>query len=311
VTAVLGVDVGGTSTKWVVLDGAEVAVQGRFDTPAEPETLAARLTEALAAGGAPRRVGVALPAVLGGGGRRIAVAPNLPSAWVGTPLADTLSACLERPVTLCNDARAFALAESRRGAGRDRRVVVALTLGTGVGAATGCAIVFGVILGTGVGGGVVVDGAVLPGRAGLAGELGHLVVDPDGPRCGCGARGCLEAYAGGRSMLTACAANGRSFGTVAALVAAARDAGDDAALGVLSRAGAALGRALLAVAAVVAPDLVVLGGGVSAAYDLLEPSLEAALAAGSPATPALDIRRSTLGDHAGAIGAALWKGTNP
>ena len=287
----LGVDVGGTQTKWAVLQDRRVCDAGTLPTPATPEALAAELAVVLSDGSPIARVGVAVPAVIDRRTGTPLIAPNLPSAWTRRPVAEILGDALERPVGVCNDARAFALAEATVGAGRAARTVACLTLGTGVG------------------GGVVVGGRPQLGRGALAGEFGHLLVSPGGELCGCGARGCLEAYAGGRALVCAVRARGAIDLATPESIAIAAAAGDPLAGWAIRRAGEALGRALSMIATVLAPDVVIIGGGLSGAYDLLRPHIEQALRRTSPIVPAIAIRPSQLGHHAGAIGAALWEKT--
>jgi glucokinase len=287
-TTALGVDVGGTRTKWAAVDDHKVYDCGSLTTPAAPEGLAEELVRLLASG-AIERVGVALPAVIDVASGRATIAPNLPAAWTREPVAELLAAAVDRPVSLCNDARAFALAEATVGAGRGAATVACVTLGTGVG------------------GGVVIDGRPQLGHASRAGEFGHLLVDPGGARCACGARGCLEAYAGGRAMVAAVAARGATGLATPESIATAATAQDPLACWAIARAGEALGRGLSLIATCLAPDIVVIGGGLSGAYDLLRPHVERTLAESSPVVPTISISASQLGNHAGAIGAALWE----
>ena len=132
---------------------------------------------------------------------------NMPGDWAGRPVAAPVAASLGIPVRLINDARAFGLAELRLGAGRGASSMVGLTLGTGVG------------------GVIAVDGRVVLGHDGTAGEVGHQTIDPDGPPCGCGNNGCLEAFARADRIAAAC-----GTATAEAAVEAAR-AGDAAGTG--------------------------------------------------------------------------------
>ena len=111
---------------------------------------------------------------------------NLPGPWAGHPVAAPLTDALGVPTHLINDARAFGLAELRLGAGRGASSMIGFTLGTGVG------------------GVIAVDGRVLLGHDGTAGELGHQTIEPDGPSCGCGNHGCLEAFARADRIAAAC-----------------------------------------------------------------------------------------------------------
>src|SRR3954470_24806426 len=177
-SSILGVDVGGTQTKWATISGNDVVDHGALATPGAPELLGEELARLPGGVTEVDRVGVALPAVIDASSGRALIAPNLPAAWTQRPVGEVIADALGRPVRVCNDARAFSLAEATFGAGRGHRTVACITLGTGVG------------------GGVVIDGRPHAGHDARAGEFGHLVVNPEGARCGCGGRGCLEAYAG-------------------------------------------------------------------------------------------------------------------
>lgn len=281
----LGIDVGGTRTKWVATAGAEVVARGSEPTPpAGPAGLAARAAELAA--GLDRRVawvGLAMPAVIDQARNQPTIAPNLPPSWTAEPVAGLLGEAVGAPVAVCNDARAFALAEALVGAGSGHGTVVCLTLGTGVG------------------GGVIIDGRAHGGLGGRAGECGHLIVEPDGERCRCGGLGCLESYAGGRRMAEAAGLPGPKE------VFDAAAAGHERAAEVVARAGRALAIAIANIGLLLEPDVVVIGGGVSGALEQLRPTIEATLAAQTPVLPAIAIVPASLGDHAGAIGAALWK----
>jgi glucokinase len=279
----LGVDVGGTSIKWVVLDGESVVRQGQRPTPSDDETVVLRaITDLAATESRVASVGVALPAVIDAKAGATLVAPNLPGEWQGLAVVEPLQDALGVPVVVCNDGRALTNAEWVLGAARGCRDAVVLALGTGVG------------------GGIVSDGRLVRGPRGRAGELGHIPVEPTGERCGCGAVGCLETVAGARALVRA----GRR--TPELIVDAARH-GDAGAQDVLARAGTAIGRAFAALAVSLTPELFVVGGGLAPALDLLRPAIEAQLQERTSLTGTSPIVRSALGLHAGAIGAALWK----
>jgi glucokinase len=273
----LGIDVGGTYSKLAVLE-----VAGDPDPPGDhpggppdPPALVAAATIPTGPGGEPDDAT-----------GRIVLFPNLPPAWTGAAFREPLADRLGLPVALINDARAFTLAESR------------------MGAAAGCPTVVCVTLGTGVGGGVVVDGRLRFGPSGRAGELGHQVIEVDGPPCGCGNRGCVEAFAAGAAL---CRLGGRA--TPEAVFAAAA-AGDGRAAGAVQ---AVIGRLAVGIANLVTvlwPERVVVGGGVAAAGDRLFGPLRAAVAAAAPLVDpaAYEIVPAALGPGAGAIGAALWAG---
>jgi glucokinase len=278
----MGVDVGGTSIKWVVLDGESVIRKGRRPTPDDDEAAVLKTIADLAATERVESVGVALPAVIDAKAGATLVAPNLPGDWHGLAVVEPLEDALGVPVVVCNDGRALTNAEWLIGAARGCRDAVVLALGTGVG------------------GGIVSDGRIIRGPRGRAGELGHIPVEPTGERCGCGAVGCLETVAGARALVRA----GRLSPEL--IVDAARH-GNSGAMDVLARAGTAIGRAFAALAVCLTPELFVVGGGLAPALDLMRPAIEAQLQERTSLTGTSPIVPSALGLHAGAIGAALWK----
>ena len=208
---------------------------------------------------------------------------NVPGPWAGHPVAGPVAEAAGVPAFLINDARAFGLAELRLGAGRGASSMVGLTLGTGVG------------------GVFAIDGRVQQGHDGTAGEIGHQTIDPDGPWCGCGNRGCLEAYARADQIAAAC-----GTATAEEAVRAAR-AGDERALAGLVDVGRYLGIGIANMITVIAPDRIVLGGGVAAAGELLFAPIRAEIARRVTTTSIDDVVLvpAELGTWAGAIGAAV------
>lgn len=209
----------------------------------------------------------------------------------GKPFRADLSAALGCEIAFSNDANCFALAEATWGAARGGRVV------------------FGVIMGTGVGGGVVLrDGASADGRArawdgaqGIAGEWGHVVLDPDGPPCYCGRRGCIEQYLSGPAIERAYEARAGVKRTVAEIAAS-----DDAvAKTLLEERTDVFGRALAIIIDVLDPDVIVLGGGVSNLPRWTAEGRDAAARWVFNDTLETKIVRHALGDSAGVLGAAL------
>jgi glucokinase len=228
--------------------------------------------------------GAGVPGLFDEGSGRTLFLPNLPAAWNGREFGRPLAGRLGVPTVLINDARAFTLAESR------------------MGAAAGCSTVVCLTLGTGVGGGVVVDGRLRYGPHGRAGEVGHQVIDPNGPRCGCGNRGCVEAFAAGAALSRL----GGQDSPQAVFRAAA--AGDELAAAAVQAVAWRLAVGIANLVTVLWPERVVVGGGVAAAGERLLGPLRAAVA---DATPLVDpasyeIVPAALGPAAGAIGAALW-----
>ncbi|MDQ2673895.1 MAG: ROK family protein, partial [Chloroflexota bacterium] len=249
----LGLDLGGTNVKWAVVEHADGVWQtvdhGQVPTPQPPDppavlaTLADVGRAALESRHDVRSVGVGVPGLYDPAAGSTRFLPNL-GGWRGIPVAEPLVDALGRPVRLINDARAFGLAELRLGAGRGASTMVGLTIGTGVG------------------GVLAIDGRVHLGHDGTAGELGHQTLDPDGPACTCGNRGCLEAFANADAIARACEASG-----VEEAVTRAR-AGEERAIRGFREVGRRLGVGLANLVSVLTPDRIVIGGGVAAAADL-------------------------------------------
>ncbi|GAA3461516.1 ROK family protein [Saccharothrix longispora] len=216
---------------------------------------------------------------------------NIPG-WRDFPVTAHVAGLLPGlPVRLGGDALCMALAEYHHGTGR------------------GSACLLGMVVSTGVGGGFVFDGRPHFGTTGNAGHVGHFVVDPAGPLCGCGAQGCSEAVASGPAMVRWALEQGwRPLGGAAdgvALAASAR-AGDPAARAAFRRSGEAVARVVTVASALCEIDRVVIGGGVAQAWDLLEPAVVEPLAAysGLDFMRRVEVRPATLGVDSGLIGAA-------
>ena len=293
----LGIDVGGTSCKLAVLEvdgdraGPPPKLLATAVLPTGPggpdevlDRLAAEGARLAAEHGPVAAAGAGVPGLFDEASGRTLFLPNLPAAWNGREFGRPLAGRLGVPTVLINDARAFTLAESR------------------MGAAAGCSTVVCLTLGTGVGGGVVVDGRLRYGPHGRAGEVGHQVIDPNGPRCGCGNRGCVEAFAAGAALSRL----GGQDSPQAVFRAAA--AGDELAAAAVQAVAWRLAVGIANLVTVLWPERVVVGGGVAAAGERLLGPLRAAVA---DATPLVDpasyeIVPAALGPAAGAIGAALW-----
>ncbi|MFL0178214.1 MULTISPECIES: ROK family protein [unclassified Mycobacterium] len=221
------------------------------------------------------------------------VSPVNIAGWRGFALRDRVAAAVPGvAVRLGGDGVCMALGEHRHGAGRGTRSML------------------GMVVSTGVGGGLVLDGAPVHGRTGNAGHVGHVVVDPNGERCRCGGRGCVETIASGPSMVRWALANGwapEAPGADAKTLAAAADAGDPVALRAFRRGTDALAVMITSVAAVCDLDLVVIGGGVARSGALLFDPLRAALAqrAGLDFVVGLQVVPAELGGDAGLVGAAV------
>ncbi|HEY8437344.1 MAG TPA: ROK family protein [Candidatus Limnocylindrales bacterium] len=293
----LGLDLGGTNLKWTVVESSggawSVVARDQVETRRSasaadmPASVTAQLAEVAVAArdraGPIESVGIGVPGLYDPRTGRTRFLVNIPGPWAGHAVAEPVAAAAGVPAFLINDARAFGLAEHRLGAGRGASSMVGLTLGTGVG------------------GVVIVFGRVHLGHDGTAGEIGHHTIDPDGPWCGCGNRGCLEAYCRADQIAAAC-----GTATAEAAVSAAA-AGDERAQRGLADVGRYLGIGIANMITVLSPDRVVLGGGVAAAGDLLFDPIRAEVAR-RVKTTAIDevaIVPAELGTWAGAIGAAV------
>ena len=310
-----GIDIGGTKVLGVALGPAgEIVAEARVATPTGTRVIvgshvARAVAEVVAdldrqlAAAAPIPVGVGAPGMVDRQGR-LRFSPNLPQAhgvdWTAL-IGDQLPG---RIVLIENDANFAVLAEHRLGAARGFDNVVMVTLGTGIG------------------GGIVLHGRVQVGSAGFAGEIGHMVVDPAGPPCPCGRRGCWERFASGAGLgvLAREAALAGRLGEVVRLaggdpesvrgedVSAAAAAGDPAAQQVIREVGGWIGFGLANLAAVLDPQCFVLGGGVVQAGDLLIESAGvtfAELVEGGDRRPRVEIAPAAFGERAGAVGGAL------
>jgi len=304
------IDLGGTKLRAVVAD-LEGNICGEIIRPSEadegPDRVIARmietLEEAASASGLPvsglRAVGVASPGALDLVHGRVFEAPQLPG-WDGVPLVQIMSERLGLPVLLENDANAAALGENRFGAGRGTRYLIYLTISTGVG------------------GGIIIDGKVYHGATGAAGELGHMVVWFNGPRCLCGNRGCLEAISSGtglawraQELVDRGEAPGlerikRERGELDAdEIADAARAGDEDARRLFDESGLYLGIALANYINIFNPEMIVLGGGVVAgAADLFLDRAEETMRDLARKEPLRYVRleRAMLGDRSGPLG---------
>lgn len=308
-TTAIGIDIGGTKIAGALVgpDGL-VTHRVRVATPDDTAAIVgvtAELVETLsaAADGEVAGTGVACAGLVDGRTGKVWYAPNLP--WRDLDLGQEVGRRVGRAVLVENDASAAAWGEYRYGAGRDCDDMVLATVGTGVG------------------GGCIIGDRLLRGAFGIGGEIGHVTLDPRGPRCGCGNDGCLEAFASGtalerraREVLAsgvpqAAALRERCRGDVEALtgqdVTELAQQGDPACVELLAELGTHLGHGLASVCAVLDPSLVVVGGGVADAGDLLlRPTAEAVASrlVGRGHRPSPRVVPATLGNDAGLVGAA-------
>jgi glucokinase len=307
-TLAVGVDIGGTKVAAGVVDEAgRILARARRLTPSrDPRAVEDTIVEVvreLRAGHRVECVGIGAAGFVDADRARVLFAPHL--AWRNEPLRDAVAESVGLPVVVENDANAAAWSEWRFGAGRGQERLVCVTLGTGIG------------------GGIVLDGQVQRGAHGLAGEFGHMVVVPDGHRCECGNRGCLEQYASGNVLGREARELARAGspvtvplmervgGDVDALVGpliteAARD-GDPCAIELFEDVGRWLGIGLANLAAALDPGIFVIGGGVSDAGELLlRPARESfrRTLTGRGFRPEPRIVAAELGPEAGLVGAA-------
>lgn len=244
-------------------------------------------------------IGLGAPGLIIAGSGIIHFSPNFPG-WRDIPLLEYVSAELDGidiPLYIDNDVNVMVLGELHHGAGVGYENVVALTLGTGVG------------------GGVVIDRKVYHGSWNTAGELGHTVVQPNGRECGCGNRGCLEAYAGARHIVERThqkIAEGAKTclnpdGFTPKQIAQAASAGDKLAQDIFSETGRYIGVALTSIAHILNPQLAIIGGGIAAAgEDILFQHIRMEFAKRAMDIPGnMEIVPAKLGNDAGLVGAAM------
>jgi glucokinase len=300
----IGVDIGGTKiAAAVVTPEGKILNEVRYPTQAVPpnrliETIARAITEVrdgFEVGGAC----LAVPGFVLTAENKVIFAPNLHEIE-NIPLDEEMGRRTGLSVTVENDANAAAWGEFRYGAGKDIDHQVFITLGTGVG------------------GGVITHGVLLRGAQGAGGELGHVTIDPEGPVCGCGNYGCLEALASGTAIQRRAreAANdrpGSALGRLAIerqvlgedVTRLARE-GDEAAISVLEETGVWLGIGLAGFVNIFNPEVVAVGGGAARAGEFIvgRARKEVQLRARSPSRDLVEIKVATLGPESGVLGAA-------
>lgn len=288
----VGIDIGGTKIAGASIseDGSIVQSLSVPSHPDDPDALVEAvggIVAELADDETSAAVGVAAAAFLNRERTHVYFSPNI--NWPNFPLKARLEEALSRPIVLENDANAAGWAEYRFGAGQGSPSFIMLTLGTGVG------------------GSIIEQGRLLTGAFGTAGELGHLVVEPDGARCGCGNRGCLEQYASGTALM-ARAREAMSNPTLTSDEAVGLFvSGNPALREIFDDVAEVLARALTSLVALTDPEVVVIGGGVAKAGSLLTESIERKFAEHYPAhtqRPTARIELAVLGSLAGAVGAA-------
>ena len=305
----LGIDLGGTTMKGALVNAhGEILEESRIDTELhksdvlQTQILAFARTLHSLAGGRAAAIGIGVPGLVNTQTNRIETMPNLPDIS-DVDIPALLTQELGLPVILDNDANVAAFAELHAGAARGKRNVFIVTLGTGIGS------------------GIIINGQVYRGAKGFAGEFGHMTIDPEGIECGCGNIGCLETIASGpnivrrmrerlfrdRTSSLSTLALPRDRELTAEDIGVAARKGDEMAQLMLERTGMFLGIALAAVVNLLNVEMIVLGGGVMEAGDLiLKPTTnEVRRRAFPPSFRDCEIVKAQLGPKAGVIGAAL------
>jgi glucokinase len=299
-TRFIGVDLGGTRIKAGLVVDSRLTLERVVDvdakTPADIVHQLTALVATLVPADDKAPIGLAAAGVLDAAAGLVRESPNFP-AWRDFPLGRDLSIATGRTVVLENDANAVILGEARFGVARGARSVIGYTLGTGVG------------------GGLVLDGRLYRGERGMAGELGHVTVEPEGRPCGCGNHGCLERYAGQVGLIETLAAlptlahlvDGRSGSPadaprrLAELAATAPEA-----RAVLASVGRYLGQAAAALVHALDVTTLVLAGGIAHSFELIAPAMEAELRARTFRSMSAGVRilKAELGASGGVLGAA-------
>jgi glucokinase len=303
----IGVDIGGTKIAAGVVDEQGVILERvKLATPKDSAQVAATIAEAvtsLRGNHDVEAVGLGAAGFVSADRATVLFAANM--SWRNEPLRERIEGLVDLPVVVENDANVAAWGEARFGAGGSQDNVVMLTIGTGVG------------------GGVIIDGRLLRGHFGIGAELGHYRVQPGGLLCGCGQHGCLEQYASGNALTRivkqAAASNperakvllglgdGTAEGILGSHITAAAREGDPVALEGFAEVAGWIGQAMADMTAILDPGVIVLGGGVSEAGELLAAPARARYQEAAPATgqrPLADVVIATLGPEAGIIGAA-------
>jgi len=305
---IVGIDLGGTQIRAVLAtpDGTILARVAAPTAPHEGQNAvverianAARQVIRQAGGQPPRGVGVGSAGAVDPASGVVLSAPNL--HWSQVPLRALLQDELGLPVVVGNDANAAALAEHRFGAGRGTTDLIYLTISTGIGA------------------GIISGGRLLLGQRGLAGEVGHTTINPDGPACPCGNRGCLEAVASGPALGAAAVARmaagepsrilalaqGDPRQVTAQVVGRAAAGGDALALDLVERTGQAIGIGLVNLIHILAPHVILIGGGVAQIGAPLFAAIRATVSERAMACfrQGLRIEPAALGSDVGVLGA--------
>ena len=312
----IGIDLGGTNIKGAVVDGETGTILIMQSVPTEAQeghdkviARIIRLCKNLVSSAGLKMedingIGIGLPGAINAKTGTSVFMTNLPDHWVNVPVCDIVTKGTGKPAFLINDVNSITWGEQVFGAGKGTDNMVCFALGTGIG------------------GGLVVNGQLILGRTGVAGELGHMIVQPHGNRCNCGAHGCLETYASGpaiRSMALKAVAHGGTtiLGEMVdydlnkitpKTVSDAALHGDEMAQEIYQTAGYYLGIAVANAITILEPDMVIIAGGVAAAGELLMKPVRDYVYNNVHVTPleGIQIVTGELGNDAGIYGASMW-----
>ncbi len=312
----IGIDLGGTNIKGAIVDSEKGIVYGVRSIPTMAHEGHVAVIDRIAAfckamtadsgfdQGEILGIGIGLPGAIDSRTGVSIFMTNLPDHWIKVPVGDIMRDKTGLPTFLLNDVNAITWGELRVGAGR------------------GCSSAVCFALGTGIGGGVVLNGDLVLGRTGVAGELGHMIVEPHGNRCNCGGFGCLETYASGpaiRSAAMKAIAHGGTtiLGNMVGydlnridpkVVTDAALKGDQIAIEIYRKAGYYLGIAVSNMIMALEPDRIIITGGVAAAGNLLLDPIRKTVQERVHVTPidGITIVPGELGDNAGVIGNSMW-----
>lgn len=312
----IGCDLGGTNLRAGIVDIESGRVSHLLSTPtlareghdAVMGSMATLIEEVITAGGLSKSeiggIGIGVPGVLDLERGLTLFLPNLPGTWPEVPLRDEIARAVGLPVALLNDVRSITFGEWKFGAGEGVDNMACFAVGTGIG------------------GGLVINGELHLGIGGTGGELGHTMIDFNGPRCGCGNYGCLEAYASGPAIAAmGMKAVAQGLTTQIAerceydlnritpqLIAQAANSGDEIAKDIYEKAGFYIGIAAANICAAIGPRRIVISGGVSQAGELILEPIRRTLRERVHIMPIeqVEVISSKLGDNAGVIGVACW-----
>lgn len=312
----IGCDLGGTNLRAGVVDPTNGKILADRSTPALAreghdavmERMAALMEQVITDSGLPKSdfggIGIGVPGLLDLKNGLTLFLPNLSGHWKKVPLRDTIAGKVGLPTFLLNDVRSITYGEWKFGGGRGVDSMACYAIGTGIG------------------GGIVVGGKLHMGVDGTAGELGHQTIDFNGPKCGCGSNGCVEAYASGPAIAAAGLKVVTQGATTkigelagydlnkidAALIAKAANMGDAIAKEIYERAGEALGIAISNTLVTIDAHKIVIGGGVAQAGDLLLDPIRRTIKKRVFIMPLdeVEVALAELGGNAGIIGAAAF-----